>query len=263
MIGCGNMGGAMLTGWLDKKSVSAVTIITPSGSPKFASHELVTAYTSVDALPTDAKFDAILLAVKPQMMDDVLPAYKHMVSSDTVFVTVAAGKPISYYENMFGADVHLVRAMPNTPSAIGQGVTLVTANDNVTDAQYQSVQKLLSASGTVEPLANEEILDKATTISGCGPAYVALFVETLTQAGVSIGLDEKLAERLAMQTVIGSGVMLDSIDLPIAQQRQNVTSKGGVTAAALEIMMRDGNGMAEVMSQALQNAMKRTKELQG
>ena len=261
MIGCGNMGGALLTAWLKNNIAKQVSIITPSGAPKFKDHNKVTAYTSVDDIASDAHFDCVMIGVKPQMIDDVLPAYKRFVNPDTVFVTMAAGKIMDAYHSILGDNVHLIRIMPNTPSALGHGVTLITANDNTTDAQLQQVCDLLNANGTIEHMRDEHELDKATTISGCGPAYVALFVENLTHAGVELGLDKNLAERLAIQTVIGSGVMLDTIDLPVAQQRQNVTSKKGVTAAALDIMMDDKNSMQDMMQKALKNALKRTHEL--
>ena len=261
MIGCGNMGGAMLTAWLQADIVKEVSIVSPSGSPKFKNHNKVIAYTSVDAIDANTIYDVIMIAVKPQMLDDVLPAYTRFVSDKTIFVTMAAGKSISYYENILGNTIPFIRIMPNTPSALGQGVTLITGNHYVSDENMQSICNLLSANGSVEILDNENILDKATTISGCGPAYVALFIESLTNAGISIGLQADLAERLAIKTVIGSGIMLDNTPLPIETQRENVTSKGGVTAAALDIMMRNENGMKNIIEQALNNAMKRTAEL--
>ena len=261
MIGCGNMGGALLTAWLQNTVATQVSIVSPSGAPKFKDHAKVTAYTSVDNIPQDVHFDAVMVGVKPQMINAVLPPYKRFVSPKTVFVTMVAGKTMDAYGALLGDNIHLIRIMPNTPSALGRGVTLITANSNTTNAQMQGVCNLLSANGTTHTLDNEDLLDKATTISGCGPAYVALFVESLTHAGVSLGLDKDLSENLAIETIIGSGMMLDTIDLPMAQQRQNVTSKGGVTAAALDIMMADKNGMQEMMENALQNALKRTIEL--
>ena len=261
MIGCGNMGGALLNAWLNHTVAKQVAIVSPSGAPKFKDHAKVTAYTSVDDIPNDAHFDCVMVGVKPQMINDVLPPYKRFVSPKTVFVTMVAGKIMNAYHAILGDDVHLIRMMPNTPSALGHGVTLITANSNTTDTQMQQVCDLLDANGTIEPMGDEHELDKATTISGCGPAYVALFVESLTNAGEQLGLDKNLAERLAIQTVIGSGIMLDTIDLPVAQQRQNVTSKKGVTAAALDIMMDDKNSMQDLMQKALENALKRTIEL--
>ena len=263
MIGCGNMGGALLTAWLQNDSAKQVSIVTPSGAPKFKDHDKVTAYTSVNDIPPHVQFDCVMIGVKPQMIDDVLPPYRRFVHPDTVFVTMAAGKIMEAYETILGDDIHLIRIMPNTPSALGHGVTLITANKNTTGTQVQSVCDLLNANGTIEHLQDEHELDKATTISGCGPAYVALFVENLTHAGEQLGLDKDLAERLAIQTVIGSGIMLDTIDLPVAQQRQNVTSKKGVTAAALDIMMDDKNSMQSMMEKALKDALKRTHELRG
>lgn len=260
MVGCGNMGGVMLSNWLQQNILSAVTIVTPSGSPKFADYPLVTAVTNPNQVAKDELYDIVILAVKPQMMDDVLPDYKFLVNPDTVFVTVAAGKSMAYYETVLGDNVPLVRAMPNTPSAIGQGVTLTTANTHVSDVQYKAVTTLLKANGMVVPLADEDKLDKAATISSCGPAYVAFFIECLTHAGTEMGLSAELSEKLAVQTIIGSGMMLDSIDLPVAQQRQNVTSKGGTTAAALAVMMAE-NGLQPIITKALKNAMMRTSQL--
>ena len=262
MIGCGNMGGALLTMWLDQNTAGQVSIVSPSGAPKFKDHPKVTAYTSVDDIAMDTHFDCVVIGVKPQMVGDVLPPYKRFVNPNTVFVTMVAGKAIADYQNLLGDDVHIVRTMPNTPSALGQGVILMTASHTTTPAQLQSVCALLTANGTIEQVDSEEDLDKAGVISGCGPAYVALFVEDLTHAGVALGLEHDLAQRLALQTVVGSGLMMDKSDLPIAQQRQNVTSKGGTTAAALSVMMDDENGIKLIMEKALAKAYKRTLELQ-
>ena len=183
---------------------------------------------------------AIVVAIKPQVAPDAMPALAPYVGASTVVVSIMAGRTLRFLEQMLpGAAI--VRAMPNTPAAIGRGITVAVGNTRVSAPQRELVDALLSAVGAVEWIGDEALMDAVTALSGSGPAYVFLLAETMARAGVAAGLPPELAGKLARATVAGSGELLHRSALDAAILRQNVTSPGGTTAAALEVLMgKDG-----------------------
>ena len=195
-------------------------------------------------------------------MRDVVPAYKKFVAPNTLFLSIAAGTNIGFFENMLGSNAAIVRAMPNTPAAIGKGITVLCPNANANDDQAALAKFLLEAVGQAILVDDETLMDAVTAVSGSGPAYVFLLIETLAEAGVKAGLPQNLADQLALQTVAGSGALAaESNDKP-AQLRENVTSPGGTTFEALQILMAK-DGLQPLMTKAVAAATRRGKELAG
>jgi pyrroline-5-carboxylate reductase len=262
LVGAGNMGGAMLTGWLNA-GVPGSSVIVVDPSPPESMLKLVAGSGArhVVGVPGGRIAGVLFLALKPQVMESVLPALKSTIGLNTVVISVAAGKPLAFLERHLG-EAAMVRAMPNTPAMIGRGVTGVYANANVSNAQRELVQSLLEVSGPVEWLATEEDIDAVTAVSGSGPAYVFYLVECMAEAGRKLGLPAGLAMRLARETVSGAGELLHQSADEASRLRQNVTSPGGTTAAALEVLMAQ-NGMQPLFDQAIAAARNRARELAG
>ncbi len=260
LVGAGNMGGAMLAGWL-KSGVagSSVTVLDPAPSDKMmALINEAGARHSVTA-PEGLVADILFLAVKPQVMDAVLPGLKSLVGPQTTVVSVAAGKTIASMESHLGKAA-MVRAMPNTPAMVGRGVTGAFSNAAVSAAQRDIVHKLLQVSGPVEWVETEADINAVTALSGSGPAYVFYLVECMAEAGRKAGLPADLAMRLARETVAGAGELLHQSPDPASILRKNVTSPGGTTAAALSVLMAE-DGMQPLFDQAIEAARKRAEEL--
>lgn len=264
LVGCGKMGGALLEGWL-ARGVEPANIVVVEPNAETAGPTAgygVTVAPSGDDLPDDARPAVVVFAVKPQMMDGVVPAYARFAAGGTVFLSIAAGKTIGYFERHLGAGAAIVRAMPNTPAAVRRGMTVACANRPVTDAQRRLCDDLLGAVGEVAWIGDEALLDAVTALSGGGPAYVFLLAEGLAQAGVDAGLPADLAERLARVTVAGSGELLHRSPEPPAVLRRNVTSPGGTTAEALKVLMGP-DGWQPLLSRAIAAAARRSRELAG
>ncbi|WP_431319936.1 pyrroline-5-carboxylate reductase [Rhizobium sp. YTU87027] len=262
LIGAGNMGGAMLSGWL-KSGVpgSSIVVIDPGPSDLMLKTINDAGVTHVTSAPAGLTAGVLFLAVKPQVMDVVLPPVKGTVGPETVVVSVAAGKTLSFLERHLGESA-MVRAMPNTPAMVGRGVTGAFANARVTDAQRGQVDSLLRVSGPVEWVPTEADIDAVTALSGSGPAYVFYLVECMAEAGRKLGLQADLAMRLARETVAGAGELLHQSPDDASRLRQNVTSPGGTTAAALSVLMAD-DAMQPLFDKALAAARKRAEELAG
>ncbi len=260
LVGAGNMGGAMLAGWLDNGVAgSRVTVVDPSPSEKMQAKIAAAGAKHVTSVDEGMVADILFLAVKPQMMDVVLPPLKPVVGERTAVVSVAAGKTLNYFKSYLG-DAAMVRAMPNTPAMIGRGVTGAFANERVTSAQRDAVDALLRVSGPVEWVASEADIDAVTAVSGSGPAYVFYLVECMAEAGRKLGLPADLAMRLARETVSGAGELLNQSPEDAAQLRKNVTSPGGTTAAALSVLMAD-DGIQPIFDRAIAAARTRAEEL--
>jgi pyrroline-5-carboxylate reductase len=256
LAGAGKMGGAMLTGWLTGGlDASRVIVVEP-----FPSDDIkALAANGVRLNPKDAgTADTLVVAVKPQMFREAGPALKQLVGPNTLVVSIMAGTPVAALEQVCGGMV--VRAMPNTPAAIGRGITVAVAAKNVSAAQRTTADALLRATGSVEWVDDEGLMDAVTAVSGSGPAYVFLLAEELARAGVDAGLPAELATKLARETVAGSGELLHRSEQDSATLRQNVTSPGGTTAAALEVLMGQ-DGMQPLMIRAIAAATKRSKDL--
>src|SRR5690606_29733223 len=253
LVGCGKMGTALLHGWLaGGQPPSDIAIVEPGPRPEaFASIDLGAWVDNVTWLPTDFQPDVVVFAVKPQAMPGVLPGYRRFVAPATVFLSIAAGRTIAFIESALGATAAVVRSMPNTPAAIGCGITVACANARVTAAQRALCDALLRAVGEVAWVEDEGLLDPVTAVSGSGPAYVFLLVEALADAGVAAGLPHDLALRLARATVEGSGELLRRSIEPPSTLRQNVTSPGGTTMAALQVLMAPNTGLRALMTRAV------------
>ena len=263
LVGCGKMGGALLAGWLSGDiDDTDIIVVEPSGGSFLQKRFNVPVVNSLDKLNVDFTPNIIVFAVKPQAMDQIVPAYGHFVGPETMFLSIAAGKPTDYFQYRLGDGAAVVRSMPNTPAAVGRGITVAYRNDAVSDTQKLMATKLLEAVGEVGWVEDESLIDGVTAVSGSGPAYVFLMIECLAQAGVRVGLDPDLAEQLARATVAGSGELVRQSTDSASMLRQNVTSPGGTTAAALGVLMGK-NGLQELMSQAVLAAERRSRELSG
>ena len=258
LAGAGKMGGAMLSGWLAQGlDAKRVVVIEPNPSDEISA--LVT--KGIGLNPSPQKTGAVptlVIALKPQSFREAGAVLKSFVGSSTLTVSIMAGTTIASISEVCGGSV--VRAMPNTPAAIGRGITVAVAASNVSAAQRAVADALLRATGSVEWVDDENLMDAVTAVSGSGPAYIFLLAEELARAGVEAGLPPELATRLARETVAGSGELLHRSDLPSATLRQNVTSPGGTTAAALEVLMGEG-GMQSLLTSAVAAATRRSKEL--
>ncbi len=255
LLGCGKMGSAMLAGWLDRGlPASSVWVQDP-----FPSDWLKGSGVQINAdLPAQPAI--VLVAVKPQMMAEALPNMSALGGGNTAFVSVAAGTPISYFEDILGANTPVVRAMPNTPAAIGQGITAIVAN-TTGQAFLNAAEELLSTVGQVVRLDGEDQIDAVTGVSGSGPAYVFHMIESLAAAGEAQGLDKELAMTLAKATVAGAGALAIASEEPPSQLRKNVTSPNGTTQAGLEVLMQDQTGLPKLMRETVAAATNRSKEL--
>ena len=263
LVGCGKMGGAMLSGWLESGIVGAgVAVVDPVAAPDVAGRSGVTVYQTMDALPGDLDPEVVVFAVKPQQMDEAAPAAARFAGPGTVFLSIAAGTPISYFAGHFGRNAAVVRAMPNTPAAIGLGITVACPSAAVSKLQVAMCTALLGAVGEVLTVDDEALIDPVTAVSGSGPAYVFLLIECLAEAGVESGLPRDLAARLALVTVAGAGQLALRSDDPPAQLRNNVTSPGGTTKAALDSLMAE-DGLQALLSRAVAAATRRGRELAG
>jgi pyrroline-5-carboxylate reductase len=259
LVGAGKMGGAMLEGWLALGLDPAkVAIQEPQPAPEIAA--LAARGVRINP-PSVGDASVIVIAVKPQVAGDVVPALKGLVRPGTVAVSVMAGKTLRFLEGALG-DCAIVRSIPNTPAAIGRGITVAVPNANVSAAQRALSDTLLSSVGAVEWVDDEGLIDAATAVSGSGPAYVFLLAESLARAGAAAGLPADLAARLARATVAGSGELLHQSPLDAATLRQNVTSPAGTTAAALAVLMA-ADGLDPLMEKAVAAATKRSRELAG
>ena len=263
LVGCGKMGGAMLEGWLASGIAAAgVWIVDPVAVDSAPDAASVSTVASAADLPADLDPEVVVIAVKPQMMDAVVGDYARFAGSGCVYVSIAAGTTIGFFEKAFGTDAAVIRAMPNTPAAIGQGITVLCPNARVTDAQSGIARALLSAVGEAHLVDDEDLMDAVTAVSGSGPAYVFWMIDCLAKAGVSAGLAEDLSARLALQTIAGAGQLARQSADPPDQLRRNVTSPGGTTQAALDVLMAE-NGLAPLMERAVDAAKRRGRELAG
>jgi len=256
LLGCGKMGSAMLAGWLDGGlPASSVYVIDPMPSD-WVRGTGVNVNTDLPETPKVA-----LIAVKPQMMGAALPSMQALGNGDTLFISVAAGTPIDTFEDVLGDQTPIVRAMPNTPAAIGQGITALVGNTHVDDAALSLAEQLLNAVGQTVRLDTEGQIDAVTGVAGSGPAYVFHLIETLAAAGEAQGLPADLSMQLAKATVAGAGALAMTADEDPSQLRVNVTSPNGTTQAALEVLMSETAGFPALLNRAVAAATDRSKEL--
>jgi pyrroline-5-carboxylate reductase len=259
LVGAGKMGGAMLAGWL-ARGAKDVVVVEPQPSAELTALAAPGLRLNPSAEQIGAA-SAIVIAVKPQMAAGVVPGLAPWVGPSTVVLSIMAGQTLRVLRQALPGAA-MVRAMPNTPAAIGRGITVAVAAPEVGPAQRALAQALLAATGAVEWVEEEALMDAVTAVSGSGPAYIFLLAEALARAGVAAGLPEGLAARLARETVSGSGELLHRSPHDPATLRQNVTSPGGTTAAALDVLMAP-DGLQPLLSKAIAAAARRSRELAG
>lgn len=256
LLGCGKMGSAMLEGWLKRGlPAKSVWVIDPNPSDWVKGTGI-----HLNA-PLPASPAIVLIAVKPQMMGAALPTIAAMGGGATLVLSIAAGTTIATYEGVFGPGTPVVRAMPNTPAAVGRGISAITGNDAATEAHLALAEALLSAVGQVVRLEGEHQMDAVTAVSGSGPAYVFHLIETLAAAGEAEGLPPALSMQLARATVAGAGALAEVAAETPTQLRINVTSPAGTTAAALAVLMDEASGFPALLKRAVKAAADRGREL--
>lgn len=262
LAGCGKMGSAMVKSWLSSGVADHVYILDPNGlPPEWLGHDKIT-YCGSEPIflgHTDG-MDILVIAIKPQTMDAFCAAIKTHLPPRLPILSIAAGQTIASFQELFGSTQPIIRAMPNTPAAIGKGISVACASEQTDDAQKQAAHDLLATLGLVDWLDDESRLDAVTAVSGSGPAYVFYLIEALAQAGIENGLFPDIAMKLARQTVIGAAALAEVEEMtPASTLRENVTSPNGTTAAALSVLM-DGR-LQSLMDQAVAKATARSKEL--
>ena len=268
LVGCGKMGGAMLEGWLREGAPgNRICVVEPTPSESLrtlAERSGVTLVSQISGTPADMAVSVVILAVKPQMMADVLPQVAARTApSAPLALSIAAGTTIAAFEAAFGAQSAVVRAMPNTPAAVGRGAAALTANSHVSPEQRALADVLLRSVGEVVWLEDEALIDAVTAVSGSGPAYVFHMIEALAAAGAAEGLPADLAMTLARATIIGAGELARQSPESAGQLRINVTSPGGTTAAGLEQLMAAEDGLTPLMRRTVAAAARRSRELGG
>jgi pyrroline-5-carboxylate reductase len=261
LVGCGQMGSAMLRGWVARNAAERFIVVEPAGRPAaLGGSSAATFHRLPDELPASLAPDAVVFAVKPQVIDDVLPAYRRWVRPATLFLSIAAGKTIGGIARHLGDAAAIIRCMPNTPAAIGRAITVACPNRRVNPAQRRLCEALLAAIGDSAWVEDEALMDAVTAVSGSGPAYVFLLIEALAAAGARAGLPDDLAQRLALATVAGAGELARLSSEPPARLREAVTSPGGTTRAALDVLMAP-NGLPDLLDRAVAAAAARSREL--
>ena len=256
LLGCGKMGSAMLEGWLARGLPAASVWVQDPYPSDWVQAQGINLNTDMPAHPA-----IVLVAVKPQMMADALPTLRAMGNGKTLFVSVAAGTPIQFFENTLGAETPVISAMPNTPAAISKGITAIVGNDRAGEDGLAEAETLLSAVGDVVRLTQEAQIDAVTGVSGSGPAYVFHMMEALADAGAAQGLPRDLALQLAKATVAGAGALAMAADEDPSQLRVNVTSPNGTTQAGLDVLMDTETGLAPLIARTVAAAADRSREL--
>jgi len=260
LVGAGRMGGALLKGWLSR-GVKSIWVIEPKPSAELRKLAR-TKKIALFAAPSQVKRkpSVCLVAIKPQVLKDQAPVLAGFAQSGALMISIAAGTSVAALTDAWGQKARIIRAMPNTPGAIGAGITGLYAAKGTTATDKKHAASLLSALGETVWVAKEDLIDSVTAVSGSGPAYLFLMAEALTEAGVAEGLPRHQAEKFARATVAGAGALLAVDRSPASALREAVTSPGGTTAAALYVLMAE-DGLMALMKRAVQAARKRAEEL--
>jgi len=261
LIGAGRMGSALLQGWI-KRKIRPLIVVEPKPSPeikKLARQKAIT-LVAVPSQVTAKKLSACVVAIKPQVLKSEAPVLAGFAARGALMISIAAGTHTKSLFQAWGAKARIIRAMPNTPGAIGQGISGLFAAKGTSAADRKTADALLSALGETVWVAREDLIDAVTALSGSGPAYLFLMAEAMTEAGVVEGLPRAMAEKLARATIAGAGALLAADTSPAASLRQAVTSPGGTTAAALGVLMAE-DGLPQLMKRAIAAARKRAEEL--
>jgi pyrroline-5-carboxylate reductase len=257
LVGGGKMGSALLAGWVRRRVGGPFHVVEPAPARHVRGARY---YASPERLPRALKPAVVVFAVKPQGFATILPEYRRFADDGATMLSIAAGKTLGGMTRLLGETAAVVRAMPNTPAAIGRGMTVACASPAVSKAARALCDRLLSAVGEVAWVDDESLLDPVTAVSGSGPAYVFLLIESLAAAGEAQGLAPDLAQRLALATVAGAGELARIAAVTPAQLREAVTSPGGTTRAALDVLMAE-NGLARLIRDAVAAATRRSREL--
>ncbi|HEY3146742.1 MAG TPA: pyrroline-5-carboxylate reductase [Dongiaceae bacterium] len=262
LVGCGKMGGALLRGWLSR-GVPGKNVFVVDPAPRGLEDVQargVTIVAAIDQLPAGLQPGIVLLAIKPQFMDEALPAYRRFAKRGTVFLSIAAGKTVAYLKSKLGADAAIVRSMPNTPAAVGRGMSVILRDPSIPVVTLDLCGQLLSAVGKVGWIDEEDQINAVTALSGGGPAYVFLLIECLAEAGRAAGLAPDLAMQLARETVVGSGELAHQAAETATQLRQAVMSPKGTTIEALAVLMAP-DGWQPLITKAIAAATRRGREI--
>ncbi len=261
MIGCGRLGCAILKRWLDKLPLATFFVLEPT--PGLELLQLVEPYGHRVTINPTRSFtpDIVLLAVKPQTVDDALARLKTWLPATTLVISVAAGVRLDRLRDGLSPDQPIVRAMPNVAALVGEAATVCVANKKASNAHLEAAAQLMKAIGTVEWISDEQHIDTVTALSGSGPGYAFLFTEELARAGIDAGLPEKLAMQLARQTMIGVGALLKQSAQSVEELRASVTSPAGTTEAGLKILLQDKTGLKHMIGETVAAAKKRAAEL--
>ncbi len=260
LVGGGNMGQALLRGWLaDGRAAESIHVVDPDARARAAVGSM--GISSSSERPTSFGADVFVLAVKPHLVEGVLQDYGDLADGQATLLTIAAGKTIAFYQRLLGPGAAIVRGMPNTPAAIGKGISALAANEVVGSAQRRLCESLMAAVGQVVWLEDDGLMDSVTAVSGSGPAYVFLLIECLAAAALKVGFEKELAERLALATVAGAGAYAMASGADPAELRRQVTSPGGTTQAALEVLIGESQALESLLSEAVKAAAQRSREL--
>jgi pyrroline-5-carboxylate reductase len=261
LVGAGKMGGAMLEGWLTAGTdPRKIMVIEPHASAEMRALVAAHGVALNPAASHVSRVDVIVVAVKPQALDEVLPTLVPLLPSKPLILSVVAGKTIASFAKALGNGLGIIRTIPNTPAAVGRGITAIVANNHVSASQLALAEALLATIGEVVTVDREDLIDCVTAVSGSGPAYIFLMTECLARAGEELGLPPPLAMQLARATVAGSGELMRVTGTDAAALRKNVTSPNGTTFAALEVLMAD-NGLQPLMTRAVKAAFERSRAL--
>jgi pyrroline-5-carboxylate reductase len=261
LVGCGHIGSALLSGWLKQRGRYKINVVTPHQTSLgiFLNDPDVTWFQTPEAIQEYPDF--IIFAIKPQVLQDVLPAYKRFFEKNSFFISVAAGKTLEFYYPYLGQAINLVRAMPNTPATIGKGITLLLKNEAVSLQQKAVVEELFKALGECWWMDTEDQFDCAAALTACGPAYVFNFVESLASAAEELGFPRSLANRWAQTLVIGSSTFLEQSKESPETLRIKVTSPGGMTEAGLKILNHKTSGLQPLLKETIKAAYQRAIDM--
>ncbi len=263
LVGCGRMGSALLEGFLGRVPAHKMTVVEPSAETAKILKETygVNVVKGINETFFDiSEFNVVIFAVKPQIIESIMPFFKHDNLKSSLFISIAAGKTIGFFEKFLGKKAKIIRTMPNLPAIVKEGATVAVANKNVDKESKERASKLFSSVGEFFWIKDEKLLDAVTAISGSGPAYVFHFMECLIESAIKLGLPKDLAKSLAYSTVMGSAKLAKTSDKNVNDLKVQVTSPGGTTEAALKVL-EGKNGLGQLMNEATSSACKRSKEL--
>ena len=263
LIGCGKMGAALVEGWRKLSVINEITVVEPNNfnvSQNIKAKNNISFYDSLSQIKFNYLPDVIILAVKPQIMEIVLLELKKLGIKSSCWLTIAAGLPIKFYENILGKNQSIVRTIPNTPASILKGVTALCYNKNCKSTHIENANLLMEAVGIILKVRDERLMDSITAVSGSGPAYIFYMIEAMIDAAINIGIDKDDAIKLVEGTLVGSAFLLENSQEEVSKLRKAVTSPKGTTEAGLSIL-RSNDSFFNLIRNAIEGAQKRGKEL--